>query len=101
MTTANYNIDISGKTVKFLTKEDVLLKNDLMRARYDEDCAYYPSDLDVYLFRKVSEYIPVAINEKIKDYKYYKLYEFVRIIDDNDEFKETLILIWYNYIIKG
>lgn len=92
MVNVDYNINVTGKTVKFLTKEDVLLKSDLMRAIYDEDCTYYPSDLDVYLFRKVSEYIPVAINEKIKNYKYYKLYEFVRIIDDNDEFKETLIL---------
>lgn len=92
MVNVDYNINVTGKTVKFLTKEDVLLKSDLMRAIYDEDCTYYPSDLDVYLFRKVSEYIPVAINEKIKNYKYYKLYEFVRIIYDNDEFKETLIL---------
>lgn len=91
MVNVDYNINVTGKTVKFLTKEDVLLKSDLMRAIYDEDCTYYPSDLDVYLFRKVSEYIPVAINEKIKNYKYYKLYEFVRIIYDNDEFKEPLI----------
>lgn len=89
MANVDYNIDITGKTVKFLTKEDVLIKTDLMRAIYDEDCTYYPSDLDVYLFRKVSEYIPVAINEKIKNYKYYKLYEFVRIIDNNDEFKDN------------
>lgn len=91
MVNVDYNINVTGKTVKFLTKEDVLLKSDLMRAIYDKDCTYYPSDLDVYLFRKVSEYIPVAINEKIKNYKYYKLYEFVRIIYDNDEFKEPLI----------
>lgn len=95
MVNVDYNINVTGKTVKFLTKEDVLLKSDLMRAIYDEDCTYYPSDLDVYLFRKVSEYIPAFIDNKIKDYKYNNLYEFIRILDNDEEFnefKETLIL---------
>lgn len=89
----DYNINVTGKTVKFLTKEDILRKDDLMRAIYDEDTTYYPSDLDVYLFRKVESFVPAFVNYKIKDYKYNNLFEFIRIIDYNDKFKETLILI--------
>lgn len=95
MVNVNYNIDVTGKIVKFLTKEDILRKDDLMRAIYDENTTYNPSDLDIYLFRKVSEFIPAFIDNKIKDYKYNNLYEFIRILDNDEEFnefKETLIL---------
>ena len=81
MVNVDYNINVTGKTVKFLTKEDVLLKSDLMRAIYDEGTTYYPDDLNVYLFRKVSEFVPAFVGNKIKDYKYHNLYEFIRILD--------------------
>ena len=82
--TVDYNIDVTGKTVKFLTKEDILRKDDLMRAIYDEDLSYYPTNLDVYLFRSVQSFVPAFVNSKIKDYKYNNLYEFIRIIENND-----------------
>ena len=82
--TVDYNIDVTGKTVKFLTKEDILRKDDLMRAIYDEDLSYYLTNLDVYLFRSVQSFVPDFVNSKIKDYKYNNLYEFIRIIENND-----------------
>lgn len=86
-TIKEYNIDLSGKTIRILNKDEILQENDVLRlivqTGYDNgfNLTYKPNDYDPLSWHKVSYEMPAFIGEVISSNKYSSWYEFARILN--------------------
>ncbi len=84
----DYNLDLTGFSIKILKRDDILQENDVLRliveTGYDSgfDLIYKPKDYNPLSWHKVSYEMPAWIGETISSNKYNTWFEFARIIKD-------------------